>query len=99
MADPNLQVGQEDARTVLYAAGRWDIAQIGKQPAMPKLTTGGVLIVDGSGIEALDPSGAYKLMRSLHAAGIHLEYVQVRGMAPRFLAVWHLVGEHFARTL
>lgn len=55
-------------------------------------------MLDGSGIEAIDPSGAYRLMHGLQAAGIHLEHLQVRGMPPRLLEVWRLVGEHFART-
>jgi phospholipid/cholesterol/gamma-HCH transport system permease protein len=98
MAEPSLLIRQEDGRTVLYAAGRWDIARIADQPAIPKLATGGVLMLDGSGIETLDPSGACKFMDRLHAAGIHLEHVEVRGMAPRLLEVWKLVEEHFPRT-
>jgi phospholipid/cholesterol/gamma-HCH transport system permease protein len=98
MAEPSLQLRQEEGCTVIYAGGCWDIAQIGEHPDMPALPAGGVLILDASAIEALDPSGAYKLMSSLDQAGAPLAQLKVRGMADSLLQVWKLVGENFPRA-
>jgi len=98
MAEPTLLAKEEDGRIVVYAAGRWTLAQVGKLPAMPALRTGADVILDGAGIEVLDPSGAFKLMGGLHEVGVDLSRLQVRGMPPSLLQVWKLVAEHFAHA-
>lgn len=98
MAEPTLLAGEEDGRTVVYAAGRWTLAQVGELPAIPALRANADVILDGAGIEALDPSGAYKLMTSLREAGVNLPHLEVRGMPDSLLQVWNLVAEHFAHA-
>lgn len=94
MAEPTLRAGQEDGRTVVYAAGCWTLAQIGNLPAMPALPAGAEVVLDGSGIEALDPSGAFKLMSGLYEAGASLQ-LEARGLPTSLHQVWKLVAEHF----
>ncbi len=95
MTEPRLEVRQEDGRTVAYAAGGWTLAQIGELPPMPELPAGGELVLDGAAVAALDPSGAFKLMDTLRAAGASPQQRQVRGMPPSQLQVWNLVAESF----
>lgn len=80
---------------MVYAAGHWTLAQIGNLPATPVLPAGVAVILDGSGIEALDPSGAFKLMSGLHEAGTSLPQLETRGLPASLLQVWKLVAEHF----
>lgn len=98
MAEPTLLAREEDGRAVVYAAGRWTIAQISKLPATPALRANTDVILDGAGIEALDPSGAFKLMSALHGAGANLLQLEVRGMPASLLQVWKLVAEHFSHA-
>ncbi len=94
MADISLQVRQENGRTAVYAAGPWVLARIDKLPDMPVLPDGAGVILDGTAIEALDPSGAYKMMSRLREAGADLARVELRGLPPPLLQVWALVAEH-----
>lgn len=96
MAEPGLQVRQEEGRTVVHATGPWILAGFGKLPAMPELPAGGEVVFDGSAIEALDPSGAYRLMRVLRDAGADPARMQMRGLPAAMLPVWRLVAEHFS---
>jgi phospholipid/cholesterol/gamma-HCH transport system permease protein len=95
MAEPGLRMDQESGRTVVFATGSWTLAQIGNLSALPSLPAGEALTLDASGIEALDPSGAFKLMNGLQGAGVQVSQLQVRGMPPGMLQVWKLVAEHF----
>lgn len=94
MADTGLHIRQEEGRTVVYAAGPWVLARIGKLPALPALAAGAEVVLDGSAIEALDPSGAHTLMARLREAGADPGRLQVRGLADRLQQVWALVAEH-----
>jgi phospholipid/cholesterol/gamma-HCH transport system permease protein len=95
MAEPSLRAGEESGRAVVYAAGRWTIAEIVKPPAMPVLRAGADVTLDGSAVDALDPSAAFMLMRSMVEAGASLPQLKVRGMSPSHLQVWNLVAENF----
>ncbi len=94
MADTGLHIRQEDGRTVVHAAGAWVLARIAGLPAMPPLPADGGVVLDASAVEALDPSGAYKLMSSLRAAGADLAQMEVRGLQPALHQVWKLVAAH-----
>lgn len=95
MAEPGLLVRQEEGRTVVYAAGPWVLARIGRLTLQSGLAVGPEVVVDGSAVEALDPSGAYRLMDVLREAGANLARVEVRSLPPPLLPVWKLVAENF----
>lgn len=96
MADPGLQVRQEDGRVAVYATGPWVLASFGKLPAMLKLPAGSKVVFDASAVEALDPSGAFRLMSDLREAGADLAAIEVRGLPDSMQPVWKLVAEHFS---
>ena len=98
MAEPTILPREEAGQTVVYASGPWNIAQTGKLPKMPGIRADATLVLDGSGIDALDPSGAHWLMCGLHEAGVDLSRLQVRGMSQSQQQVWNLVSENFARS-
>lgn len=98
MAESGLRLAVEDGRTVVYAVGRWTLAQAASLPAMPALPAGEEVVLDGSAIEALDTSGAYSLLSRLHEGSVSLARLEVRGMPASLLPVWRLVAEHFPRT-
>ncbi len=95
MTAPGLQVRQEEGCAVVYASGPWILANFGKLPAMPELPADKETVFDGSAIEALDPSGAYRLMSGLRSAGADLARLEARGLPDALLPVWNLVAEHF----
>lgn len=95
MADPGLQARQEDGRTVLYATGSWVLAGFGKLPPLARLPAGASVVFDASGLEALDTSGAFKLMSNLREAGVEPASMEMRGLSDSLLPVWKLVAEHF----
>ncbi len=94
MAETGLQIRQEDGHAVVQAAGAWVLARVGKLPDMPQLPSGAGVILDGSSIKALDPSGAHTLMSRLRTAGADMAKLEVRGLSPSLLQVWNLVAEH-----
>lgn len=94
MAGPSLQLQEEGGQPVLCAAGAWVLQNLGRLPAMPELPATAKLVVDGAAIEALDPSGAYRLLQGLRAAGIEPARVELRGLSPALLPVWQLVMQH-----
>lgn len=95
MADPGLQVRQEGGRTVVYAAGSWVLARIDALSRQPGLSLGPDAVVDGSAVEALDTSGAYRLMAALREAGASPARVEMRGLPQPLVPVWKLVAGHF----
>lgn len=94
MAETGLRIRQEDGRTVVHAEGPWVLARIGKLPALSGIAAGAEVVLDGSAIESLDPSGAHMLMKRLREAGADPGRLQVRGLADRLQQVWTLVAEH-----
>jgi phospholipid/cholesterol/gamma-HCH transport system permease protein len=98
MAEPGLQIAEEQGRTVVHVSGRWDIGQISNLPKVPELRDGENVILDGSAIETIDPNGAFKLMEALQEAGADLAGLEVRGMSPALYQVWNLVAENFPRA-
>lgn len=98
MAEPGLQAKQEDGHTVVYAAGPWVLASFGKLPALPPLHADTRVVLDASAIEALDTSGAFKLMSGLREAGADVARLEMRGLPPSLLPVWKLVAEYFPRV-
>ncbi len=92
MAEPGLRIRQEEGATVIQPAGAWILARIGEFPPVPALPAGAKIVLDGSAIDALDPSGAYKLLDGLRAASADLARLEPRGFAPPLLQVWRLVA-------
>lgn len=95
MTEPGLQIRQENGHPVVYVAGNWVLARIGSLQRQPGFSVGQDAIVDGSAIEALDPSGAYRLLDALKDAGADPARVELRGLPPALFPVWKLVAEHF----
>ena len=83
---------------VNFAAGSWTLGQAGILPSIPSLPPDAEIILDGANIEALDPTGAYRLMNVLHTAGVSLEQVKLRGISASFLPVWNLVAQNFLKA-
>lgn len=94
MAETGLQIRQEEGRVVVQPAGPWVLARIGELPAMPEIPSGDRIILDGSAVTSLDPSGAYKLLGSLRASGANPAQIEVRGFTPALLQVWNLVASN-----
>lgn len=96
MADPSLLINPDDNRLVIHVAGRWTIETLERLPffrkqEFPGLENEGAVVLDGAGIEALDPSGAYKLMLGLRKSGFDPAQLQLRNLPPSALHVWQLV--------
>lgn len=95
MAEPGLQIREESGRTVVHASGSWILASLGDLPALAPLPAGFDVVLDGTAIEALDTSGAYRLLSSLREAGVDVARVEARGLPSALEPVWKLVAEHF----
>lgn len=93
MADPGLQTSQEEGHLVVRVTGRWTLQTLDRLPHFPRPENAVPVILDGSGIEALDPSGAYKLITGLRASGFDPVRLQLRNLSPQALQVWGLVSQ------
>jgi phospholipid/cholesterol/gamma-HCH transport system permease protein len=98
MADPALLFKADDGRMVIHAAGRWTIDTLDRLPLFSRQDSAAPAILDGAGIEALDPSGAYRLMTGLSGAGFDLATLQTRNLSPSLQQVWKLVAENLQRA-
>lgn len=103
MADPGLHIIAQEGGLVVEVTGRWTIATLDRLPAFPQHENSPhepppATILDGAGIEALDPSGAYKLMTGLRAAGFEPGELQLRNLPPQVLQVWHLVAKNLQQA-
>ncbi len=98
MADPGLLFKADAGQLVIQVTGRWTLETIDRLPLFSRQNDYVSAILDGAGIEALDPSGAYKLMVGLRESGFGSGQLQLRNMPPSAKQVWQLVAESLQQT-
>ncbi len=98
MAKPSLLLKQEGGLAVIFATGSWTLGQTEALPALPDVSGGAEIILDGGGIETLDTTGAYRLMSMMDAAGVSPERIKLRGVTPSLLPVWNLVAKNYSQA-
>lgn len=79
---------------MLRPSGQWTLASLPHLPETLALS-GNSLIIDGTDLGSLDPSGAHRLARLIRGAGMALDRVETRSMSPESMQVWSLVAENY----
>ncbi|NWG39531.1 MAG: ABC transporter permease [Hydrogenophilaceae bacterium] len=97
MADPSLEVVKQAGQNVLRLSGHWTLAHLPSVAVLPSIPVG-PLMVDGSDLTGLDPSGAHRLIAMLRQSGIRMENVQTRAMPSKAAQVWALVADRVRLT-
>lgn len=98
MAEPDLLLRQADGRAIVVAAGHWTLGQVENLPTVPDIPRDIPWALDASGIEALDTTGAYKLMNMLDMAGFPPASIELQGMTESLIPVWDLVAKNYAEA-
>lgn len=99
MASPELAVVPEQSGLCVRVHGNWSVetleamAKTGRAFALPAGSGEIASILDGSHLEHLDPTGAYRLMSVLQASGLDVAQLQLRHFSPASRQVWQLVRE------
>ncbi len=97
MAEPSLLLKQEDGRTVIIASGNWTHDHV-VLPKTPEIPADALLVLDGTRIEGLGTTGAYRLMNTLHDAGVSPERLELRGIPSSVLPIWNLVAQNYTQA-
>lgn len=96
-ASPWIECSAEDGASVLYPKGVWrlpNLPVIAQALRDLQLRVRGRFIVDGSGLEAMDTSAGFILLRHLADIGCTESMVSQRGFDPRHGRLLALVREH-----
>ena len=98
MDEPPRLTGEADARRI-RVGGAWSL-KAGDPFRVPALPQGAwaEAVLDGSGLTALDTSGAYVLLQRLKAAGIDPAGLRYEGFDARQLGVLKLVAERWPQA-
>ena len=83
---------------MLEVVGRWTVQHLHQLPALPEMPDGMSVILDGAKLQALDPSGAYKLLTGLREqAGLDAGQITLRNFSPAAQQVFLLVVNNLPR--
>ncbi len=92
---PVLTVEQQDGRSVLFLSGDWTLARHADFPRLPEGQLRDAILLDGTGLTALDTSGAHHVLNLLDRAGTDKSAIELRTFAPAAQQVFTLVRQYF----
>lgn len=98
MNPPALRLDHSAGPARVVASGDWRLVRMDRRPLWQPQPLPQSVELDGDGIERLDPSGAWLLMRTLAAAGVAADAIVPVNFHPAARAIFELVRQNLTSS-